>query len=222
MTNTEEILTLAKRAREFANTLAIQMKEAETRFLDAGDVPAHPCKHWAHEIKWAIDVLENTSVLLAADTTEAGQCYFQETVTDFRHKLEELRYNYYDTHQAHYYQEWRIDQQHFLRDLDTTSPKVLAFDDERSAYQWMMFHDSDGVHDFQHLNPLTVPTHEINPVRTYNLLDAMEHKDFLEYRLKSVRKYFQQIGDTIDQDKLMAIRRLTLKQRRSLLKELRD
>lgn len=217
MNNPEEAAALAIKAKEQAETLVRKISEAEKHCLFAGNIPDSPYKEWTDHITAAIRLINETWELI--DGGGYDPCPMLNTVNDFQNKLTELRDDYYDAHRGHYYQEWKINEHHFLRDF-RAAPRVMAFEDERSASEWMTYHNRDSKHDLQSLDPHTVPTQEHQPIRAAELLEAIESKSNFRNQSEQVRQHFQALEESTIQEAKQALSTLSPEQRDKILREM--
>ena len=217
MTNIKELIDFAEQARQRADAIAEKIQRAELHTKMAGDIPPTPHKSWNDHIVTAIATLKDVSQDL--DGGGYDHCPMLNAVHNLLRALTKLRDDYHDQHKEHYFIQWKVNEHHFLLDK-SRRPRVLAFDDERSAQEWLYYHQDHRRNDLEHLDPSTVPTSDQDPIRTTDLLDAIDSKADLSNQSAHIRLHFQKLPPPAVTELPDTINNLPNEQKQQLLQEL--
>ena len=217
MTNVKDLITMAEQARQRADAIAEKIQRAELHTKMAGDIPPSPHEPWNIHIMTAMTMLNDASQDL--DGGGYDHCPMLTAVVKLLRGLTRLRQDYHDQHQEHHFLGWKVNEHHFLENRSRLH-RVLAFDDERSAQEWLEYHRDQRHHDLHHLDPSTVPTSDQNPVRTTDLLDAIDRKADLSNQSAYIRLHSQQLPTPAVTELRDTINNLPSEQKQQLLQEL--
>ena len=210
MTNQQNIDQFAQAALDKANSIVQALTEAAANISAAGPAPAFISPEWSDRMTEARQALSQ-----AIDELDSGgydQSPMAQAAMDLHQGVHETYNDYLDAHQADYYDLWLVDHHTFL--LDTRAgQRVLAFDNEQDAANWLRYHHNRGIST---LNPKEVPVVDLHHIRTSDVLDAIAGKDQLRNRTDEIREHLRKQDDHELQEARQSVEKLSPEQRERL------
>ena len=219
--NTEK--TTAERAGSaaaHAGELAERIKEAETLILHAGTAPTRISPEWTEQMTRANELLAGCAGELDGGGYEHSR--LMELVSKAADGARGDLADYYDVHREHYIETLAKDL-HFL--VVNETGRVLAFENREDADNWNRYHHDRKASRTTDLDPNTVPStrHGGARVRTIDLIEAAQMKQFLDGRSEQIRNYLRgKDEEEIQRAKAeakAALERLTPEERQKIMQE---
>ena len=199
-----------EQALQKTDTVSEALREADRLIETAGPAPDFPSSQWADQFTTIRQTLSNTIDHL--DSGGYDQSPLARAVMDLYEKVRETHADYLDAHRDHFYELAQVGKHHFLLDI-SAGYHVMAFEDSQDAAAWLRYHNK---RQLSTLDPQTIPTTGLNPIRTSNILDAVTCKEFLRNRTAEIREYLQRQDDEELQEIRQSVEKLPPEQRTRL------